>query len=100
MRARENNASLEGVLPEEVFGAGDGIRARDLWTWALGHLCSPDYESGALARLGYPGITVSVKTTKEAQNKGIDNNIDNKIDNAMRKSKLSSACKHLYVKLF
>ncbi len=22
---------------EEGFGAGDGIRARDLWTWALGH---------------------------------------------------------------
>ena len=37
-------------------GAGSGIRARDFWTWAFGlHLCSPDYESGALARLGYPG---------------------------------------------
>ena len=37
-----------------------GIRARDFWT--LGALvpscCSPDYESGALARLGYPGFVV------------------------------------------
>jgi hypothetical protein len=35
-----------------------GIRARDFWT--LGAFvplcCSPDYESGALARLGYPGV--------------------------------------------
>ena len=23
---------------------------------AFGHRCSPDYESGALARLGYPGM--------------------------------------------
>ena len=23
---------------------------------AFGHRCSPDYESGALARLGYPGL--------------------------------------------
>ena len=36
-------------------GAGGAIRARDLWTGAVGPHCSPDYESGALARLGYPG---------------------------------------------
>ena len=36
-------------------GAGGGIRARDLWTMGVWHPCSPDYESGALARLGYPG---------------------------------------------
>jgi len=48
--------------PKHKSGAGSGIlalfklRARDFWTWAFGHhLCSPDYESGALARLGYPG---------------------------------------------
>ena len=79
------------MLPQEGNGAGDGIRARDLWTWALGHSCSPDYESGALARLGYPGNAVSVKTTKEAQNKGIDNNIDNKIDNVTKNIKDNSS---------
>jgi hypothetical protein len=39
--------------------AGGGIRARDFWTSGA-HVapfsCSPDYESGALARLGYPGF--------------------------------------------
>ncbi len=39
-----------------LVGAGGGIRARDFWTQGVGHRCSPDYESGALARLGYPGI--------------------------------------------
>ena len=42
-----------------LVGAGGGIRARDFWTQGVGHRCSPDYESGALARLGYPGITTS-----------------------------------------
>ncbi len=39
----------------KLGGAGDGIRARDLWTKGVWPVCSPDYESGALARLGYPG---------------------------------------------
>jgi hypothetical protein len=29
-----------------LFGAGGGIRARDLWTMGVWHPYSPDYESG------------------------------------------------------
>ena len=56
----------------EHGGAGGGIRARDFWTWAFGHhLCSPDYESGALARLGYPGNKFSVILIAKASFKSI-----------------------------
>ena len=40
----------------ELSGAGGGIRARDFWFRTLAPFKSPDYESGALARLGYPGV--------------------------------------------
>ena len=67
-RARQRRAVMEidanqslAMVPsvaDSLVGAGGGIRARDFWT--LGALCpgycSPDYESGALARLGYPGF--------------------------------------------
>ena len=49
-----NNSELK------MCGAGGAIRARDLWTGAVGPHCSPDYESGALARLGYPGTVATV----------------------------------------
>ena len=44
-----------------MLGAGGGIlayfqlRARDFWFKAHSPFETPDYESGALARLGYPG---------------------------------------------
>ena len=37
--------------------AGGGIRTRDFWAPLL-EMCSPDHESGALTRLGYPGLTL------------------------------------------
>ena len=46
-----------GTMPNAT-GAGGGIRARDFWTQGVGLRCSPDYESGALARLGYPGNAI------------------------------------------
>ena len=56
---------LGGMSVKEMGGAGDGIlaifqlRARDLWTKGVWPCRSPDYESGALARLGYPGTSLS-----------------------------------------
>ena len=38
-----------------VPGAGFEPATSGLGVW---HPCSPDYESGALARLGYPGFAV------------------------------------------
>ena len=43
------------LFVEKELGAGGGIRARDFWAPILGD-CSPDHESGAIARLGYPGV--------------------------------------------
>jgi hypothetical protein len=34
---------------------GAGFEPATSGHWAFGLYCSPDYESGALARLGYPG---------------------------------------------
>lgn len=36
-------------------GAGGGSRARDFWA-PVWEICSPDHESGAITRLGYPGL--------------------------------------------
>ncbi len=41
-------------LKNKVKSAGGGSRARDFWATKL-EICSPDHESGAITRLGYPG---------------------------------------------
>lgn len=40
----------------DLIGAGGGSRARDFWAPILLGDCSPDHESGAITRLGYPGL--------------------------------------------
>jgi hypothetical protein len=52
----KNNPQKEH--PKKV-GAGGAIRARDLCDQGTCPLFSPDYESGALARLGYPGPRIA-----------------------------------------
>ncbi len=57
---------------QKYVSAGGGIlafefRARDFWTLGAWHLCSPDYESGAQTRLGYPGCLASVILTTKGQ---------------------------------
>jgi hypothetical protein len=46
---------VPNLLLEKELGAGGGSRARDFWAPNLGD-CSPDHESGAITRLGYPGL--------------------------------------------
>ena len=48
-RSNHMNSHL-GLVP------GAGFEPATSGHRALGHRCSPDYESGALARLGYPGL--------------------------------------------
>ncbi len=42
------------------LGAGGGSRARDFWAPNFLGDCSPDHESGAITRLGYPGLCFSL----------------------------------------
>jgi hypothetical protein len=49
-----------------VVVPGAGFEPATSGQRAFGHRCSPDYESGALARLGYPGcIDFSVAVSGE-----------------------------------
>ncbi|HXX87332.1 MAG TPA: hypothetical protein VEH86_02670 [Candidatus Acidoferrum sp.] len=47
------------VRPEgDMLPQWGGIRARDIWFMGKAPVETPDYESGAQARLGYPGFYI------------------------------------------